>query len=242
MTYPLLFKPIDFTSRAQLEELMDGPCTYEEYRACILDLESVNRLLDGYQPILHWLSSLAGSHNKPLHIVDVGSGGGGMLRKLESSAICNEHQLKLVGIDQNPYAARISREISSPGSKISWVTCNVFSYASAEPIDVITSSLFTHHLSEDEIVQFLIWMEANARLGWFINDLHRSAVSFHTFRLLAWAMRWHRFVRHDGPVSIRRSFRSEDWLRMCEAANLPLQKIEIRKNAFGRLCVSRIKS
>lgn len=238
----MLFRLRDFSSRAQLEELMDNPCTYEEYSACIHDLESVNRLLNGYQPIFNWLFRLAKSHDKPLRIVDVGSGGGGMLRKLESSTIYRERKIALVGIDQNPYAARISQETSFSDSKILWVTCNVFSYVSEEPIDVIVSSLFTHHLSEDEIVRFLVWMEANAKGGWFINDLHRSAISFYTFHVLAWTMRWHRFVRHDGPVSIRRSFRYEDWMRMCAAANLPIQQIEIQKNAFGRLCVSRIKS
>jgi 2-polyprenyl-3-methyl-5-hydroxy-6-metoxy-1,4-benzoquinol methylase len=237
----MLSSSVDFSSRAQLEELMDAPCTYHEYRACIQDLETVNRLLQGYRPALEWLQRYIKSQDRPLLILDVGCGGGGLLRSLEASSLSDGNRVTLVGIDQNPYAERISREASPRGSRIRWVTCNAFSYEPDEKIDAIVSSLFTHHLSEEEIVRFLIWMEAKAQGGWFINDLHRSALSFYTFRTLAWAMGWHRFVRHDGPVSIRRSFRYADWLRMCKAANLPLDAVEIQKKAFGRLCVSRIK-
>jgi hypothetical protein len=38
---------------------------------------------------------------------------------------------------------------------------------------VIVSSHFAHHLSDADLVRFLRWMEGAARLGWFVNDLHR---------------------------------------------------------------------
>ena len=50
-------------------------------------------------------------------------------------------------------------------------------------------------------------MERHARHGWFINDLHRHPLPYHGFRLLARVMGWHRFVQHDGQVSIARAFK-----------------------------------
>ena len=50
-------------------------------------------------------------------------------------------------------------------------------YRSAKPVDIIVSSLMTHHLEDDQIVTMLKWMETTARIGWFINDLDRSEVS-----------------------------------------------------------------
>jgi len=235
----MLRDTMDFSQRADLHEWMDEPCAYEEFRTCLRDLEKVNTMLRGYRPSLAWVSSVLTGHTGPVHVVDVGSGGGGMLRALETWARAHNRPLRLTGIDLNPYAARAAQEFSADGSTIEWVTGDAFSYHDAKGADLLMSSLFTHHLPESEIVRFLAWMEENASLGWFVNDLRRSAKSYYAFKALAWVMRWHRFVRHDGPVSVRRGFMPEDWQRMCEAAGLPMSEIEIVAMPFGRLCVSR---
>lgn len=118
---------------------------------------------------------------------------------------------------------------------------DVYSCAAAAQADVVISSLLTHHLSEREIVRFLGWMESTARVGWFVNDLHRRSAPYYVFRAVAAVAGWHRFVRHDGPVSIRRSFVREDWERMCGAAGLDMGAVEIREYRPARLCVGRIR-
>jgi hypothetical protein len=122
---------------------------------------------------------------------------------------------------------------------IDWITGDAFSYT--QTADVILSSLFTHHLPEPEIVRFLAWMEAVARRGWFINDLVREKTPLQLFTALSKLARWHRFVRHDGPVSFRRSFREDDWRRMISAAGIPLTSITLQRWTPGRLCVGRLQ-
>ncbi len=119
------------------------------------------------------------------------------------------------------------------------MTGDAFTYA--DPVDVVLSSLFTHHLEEAEIVRFLTWSEAVAQCGWFVNDLCREVVPYKLFGVLAKAMRWHRFVQHDGPVSFRRSFREDDWVRMLSEAQIPLRDVRLARWAPGRLCVGRLK-
>jgi hypothetical protein len=53
-------------------------------------------------------------------------------------------------------------------------------------------------------------------------------------------MRWHPFVRHDGPVSISRAFRPDDWRRLLAAAAVRDARIE-RWFPF-RLCVSKVRA
>jgi hypothetical protein len=84
-------------------------------------------------------------------------------------------------------------------------------------------------------------MEQRTRLGWFINDLHRQAMPYHLFRLLARFTNWHPFVKYDGPVSIRRSFLAEDWQQLTTTAGLSAETISIQEYRPARLCVSRIK-
>lgn len=227
-----------FASRAQLAELMDEPTSYEEFRDCLHDLERVNRALSAYRPTLHWLRQFSAPQ---LHIVDAGCGGGDMLRHIEEWARRRLLTVQLTGIDRNPYARRAARDFTVPSSRIQWVTSDVFSYRPAQPVDIVISSLFAHHLSDAEIVRFLRWMEQTAARGWFINDLSRSRTSYRLFKLLARAMRWHPLVQHDGPISIQRSFTAEDWRRYIAEAGLAQAPIEIFSAWPGRLCVSRIK-
>ena len=68
-----------------------------------------------------------------------------------------------------------------------------------EAFDFIVSSQFTHHLTDDQVAMFIRWMEAHARRGWFIGDLHRHWLPYYGFGLLAWAARWHHFVLQRRP-------------------------------------------
>jgi SAM-dependent methyltransferase len=224
---------------AELAEWMDEPCSYEDFRQCLVDLGQVNRLTLGYRPTLDFLGRMA-KRRRPaeaLRIVDVGCGGGDLLRRIERWAKAGGVSVKLVGIDLNPYAARAAREFSAAGSAIEWVTGDAFSYD--RPVDVVVSSLFTHHLAEGEVVRFLAWSESVARVGWFVNDLCREELPYRLFGPWARWMGWHRFVRHDGPVSFRRSFREDDWERMLGAAGIG--GAQLARWTPARLCVERVK-
>ncbi|HZQ44364.1 MAG TPA: methyltransferase domain-containing protein [Acidobacteriaceae bacterium] len=248
--------PLTYARRAEpadLPELMDQPCTYEEFRDCLRDLAEVNRITQAYKPTLAFLSRIAERHeaSQPLRILDVGSGGGDGLRAIAHWAHERDVAVELTGIDLNPYSARAAREFgdrkssdsknrSAPlAANIKWLTADVFSYAADAQPDVIVSALFTHHLSSPEIVRFLQWSEQTARLGWFINDLHRSRRAAFFFRFLPVIFGWHPFIRHDGPVSLWRAFVPADWQKLLDEANISGASIE--SHAMNRLCVARIR-
>jgi len=136
---------------------------------------------------------------------------------------------------------QIARAATPADMAIEYRTGNVFDYSPDRPVDFIISSQTTHHLSEEELVRFVAWMERVAARGWFIADLHRHPVPFHAFRLLSRLAGWHRFVQHDGPVSIARSFRREDWRRILRAAGVDPESASIRWHVPFRLCVSRLR-
>lgn len=236
----------DFSRRAQLSEWMDEPCSYAEFRDCLRDLEHVNRTVLSYRPTLRWLDQFAAPameppHIEPLHIVDVGCGAGDMLCRIEAWARRRNIPVRLTGIDRNPFAVRAACEFSAPGSAIEWVNYDALSFRPRTQIHLIISSLFAHHLSDGEIVEFLEWMERTAVRGWFVNDLCRARFPYYAFKLLAHGMRWHRFVRHDGLVSIRRSFSSDDWRAYAGQAGLAADAVNIYSTWPGRLCVARVK-
>jgi len=238
---------IDFRQRVpprDLPELMDGESSYEEFRDCLRSLEQVNRWLLGYRPTLTWLAGLARSTrdpHEPVHIVDVGSGGGDLLRQIAGWAWRRRIAVKLTGIDLNPYAARAAAESTPEKLNISWVTGDALVFRPERPVDIVVSSLTAHHLEDDEIIALLRWMEATAQTGWFINDLERSERASRMFGWVAGLVGWHRFVRHDGPVSFRRAFREEDWVRLLAASEIPREALTLEHWRPGRLCVGRWK-
>ena len=135
---------LDFSARAQLTELMDGPCSREQLRACLRDLAKVNRWLMAYRPLLGWLDSLPlQNSNEPLRILDVGCGYGDGLRRIERWAQERAVGAELTGIDLNMDTVVIAAEASSAASAIEWVNADVFEYSSREPIDLVVSALFT---------------------------------------------------------------------------------------------------
>jgi SAM-dependent methyltransferase len=234
----------DFSRRVsprELLELMDGDCTYEEFRDCLRSLQQVNRWFLGYRPTLDWLKRLPRRLRNPVHILDVGSGGGDLLRQIAGWAQRRSIAVQLTGIDLNPYAARAAAESTPKELGITWVTGDALVYRPEKPVDIIVSSLTAHHLEDEEIITLLRWMEATAQLGWFINDLERSERSCRMFGWAAGVVRWHRFVRHDGPVSFRRALREEDWVRLLPTAEVPRDAVTVEHWRPGRLCVGRWK-
>ncbi len=239
----------DFTHRldpALLPELMDEPCSYPDFHDCVRDIAATTRLTGGYGPTMRFCRRALARHTSrsPLHVVDVGSGGGDVLRRLALWAGRRRISVQLTGIDLNPYATRAATEFSahdSRYSRIHWLTGDVFTSPVTQSPDIVLSSLVTHHMRDDEIVRFLRWSEDHARLGWFISDLVRSPRSYRTFRLLSRLMRWHRFVQNDGLVSIRRAFREPDWERLLAAAGIPADAVRIQRCALGRLCLTRLR-
>ncbi len=247
----------DFSHRVQPHELpewMDSPGTYEELRGCLRDLARVNRTTLGYRPTLRFLRRSLTAHTAsggrhpgqrsaetPLRIVDIGCGGGDTLREIERWGWRQRIPLQLTGVDLNPHAIRAAREFSPTQSAISWVVCDALSFTQPGGVDFVISSLLMHHLEETSIVELLVWMERVARRGWFLNDLRRTRTSFLLFQALARVANWHPFVRHDGPVSIRRSFQEEDWKRLLGKAEIPAQHCRVERYFPGRLCVGRLK-
>ncbi|MGD0628518.1 MAG: methyltransferase domain-containing protein [Terracidiphilus sp.] len=235
----------DFSQRAQLTELMDEPCSRDVLRACLRDIARTNRWTFAYRPLIAWLNAIATSPpalDEPLRILDVGCGYGDGLRRIEQWAESRRISVELTGLDLNPDASAIAAEATSASSKIQWVTADILTYIPGRTPHLVVSSLFTHHLDEDQIVEFIRWMEDHAQLGWFINDLSRAPVPYYLFRTFAKLARLHHFVQYDGPVSIARSFVATDWERMCSAAGMRDECVEIQAFRPARLCVSRRKA
>lgn len=222
---------------------MDGEdVSQADFAACLEDLARVNTLTLARWPTLSFIEEVlaASPAGEAPIILDVGFGAGDMLRAIDS--LCQRHgtPARLIGIDLNPRSKPAAAQMTPPQASIDYRTGDLFAWSDDEPIDIVISASVTHHMSDDEIRRFLTWMENRSRMGWFINDLNRHAFAYHGFRLLSAMMPWHPFIGHDGPISIARSFRREDWLRLLRDTDLD-HAARIEWRFPFRFCVSRRK-
>ncbi|MEM0909275.1 MAG: methyltransferase domain-containing protein [Pseudomonadota bacterium] len=231
-----------------LPEKMDGEPDLEVYRACLKHLAGVNVASFGYRPTVRFVEKVAAGHGStaPLNVLDVGSGYGDALRVIMKRLTKRGMRAALTGADLNPHAALIAQEAgkgealdeNAPVS-VRYVTADARALATgADRPDLIISSLFTHHLEDDEVEAFVRWMDQTTRIGWFINDLYRSRFAATGFYALTVLTQRHPYVRHDGPVSFARAFRRADWQARLAAAGVDGARIFM--GAPFRLCVEKV--
>lgn len=237
----------DFSKRDKTPELMDTEAVdYADFQTCLRQLAQANELSLAYRPTLAFFRRLMRKKRLPakcpIVVLDAGSGYGDMARKLDRWAAKHGIDVEIRGIDMSPWSARAAAEATPSGRPLKWITANLFEYRAEGGADIIMSSLFTHHLPDPMLIRFIQWMEENARIGWFINDLERHPLPYHFIKVAFWATRRHRFMRHDGPVSIASAFKKRDWVRLLREAGVPEVEANIETWVPFRLCVSRVKA
>jgi 2-polyprenyl-3-methyl-5-hydroxy-6-metoxy-1,4-benzoquinol methylase len=221
-----------------VEELMDAddldPSTYA---AVVGDLARVNVVTLAARPTLAFLGRAAAGRAH-LRVLDVGFGDGDMLRRIARWGVRRGIDLELVGVDLNPRSAPAARAHTPAGSPVRYVTGDYADLA-GEPWDCVISSLVAHHMTRAQLVAFLTWMERHADAGWLVNDLHRHRFAYHGFPLLARVARWHPMVRHDGQLSVARSYTADEWPPILADAGVTHARV-FRAFPF-RLCVERLR-
>ena len=226
-------------TRALAEEQMDAEDLDPAIYARVLkDLAQVNTVTMARRPTLAFLNRVTARSSTPLRILDVGFGDGDMLRRIAHWAKARHQSVELVGIDLNPRSAATANAHTSAGLPIRFRTGDYADLA-AEPWDVILSSLVAHHMTHDQLVAFLRFMDQHAKRGWFINDLHRHGFAYAGYPLLARICGWHRIVREDGTLSIARSYRPAEWPPLLAEAKI--QNARVFRTFPFRLCVEAIR-
>lgn len=208
---------LNFSNRSTDKELLDGksiPC--EDIILNMKELNTINSLLGGHKITLAGLRRLVGGM-KEISILEIGCGGGDNIRVIEKYCNAKGIRCQLLGIDINNDIAKFA---SSQNSKLK-LFCedyrNVF--LDSKP-DIIFSSLFCHHFTDNELVEQVQWMKSNSKVGFFINDLQRHWLAYYSIKILTRLFSKSYLVKNDAPLSVARSFRREEWLLILERAEI----------------------
>jgi 2-polyprenyl-3-methyl-5-hydroxy-6-metoxy-1,4-benzoquinol methylase len=220
--------------RVMADEIMDDPGQSEaDFSAALDGLETLNRITLAYPPLLRFLDDLVTEEGlTSLSLLDVGTGGGDALRAVARWGAKRGIALDLCGLDRSPWAERHAK---ARGTEAGWISCDVFDLPAGRRFDVVTCSLFAHHLDDATLVRFLRWLPMHTVRRWLILDLHRHWIPWAAVWAGTRLMRMHPMVSHDGPVSIMRGFVRADWTRLLAEAGV---EAEVHRVPLFRWAVS----
>ena len=182
-------------------------------------IAKINQLLGGNKLTLKGVEKLLEKvpNTNLITVVDVGCGNGDMLRKLADFGIENNLNLELIGIDANAFTVNYATDLSRKYSNITFRCQDIFDESFSEmKYDILLCTLTLHHFKNNEIIKLLAFFNANSRIGFVINDLHRSAVAYRLFQLICFVFRLNEMSRKDGLTSILRGFKKDELIAFSE--------------------------
>lgn len=216
------------TRSDELEFIDTGDYTPAEYEGCLVELRRVNRWLGDERALKNSLLREVERENlKEFSVLDVGAGSGELLRVIAGFARGQKRKAKLFGLDFNQFSARAIRAESKDFGEIHAVRADALKLPFADnTFDYAMCSLFTHHLKDEMVVETLREMRRVARRKIFVIDLHRHPAAYYFYTTVGRIFLHNRLVRHDGALSILRSFKPKELEELASAANLKKARVK----------------
>ena len=208
----------------------DLTCSGQVVNQTLSEIDYINKKLGGNQVTLNGLKILIKGKDlkKPIKIVDLGCGGGGMLRYLSDWSKTENLRIKFIGIDANPNIIDFAKKQSENYPDIEFSAMDILSEKyNQEFFDVILCTLVLHHFKKDELVSLLKNFKNQTSIGVVINDLHRHWLAYYSIKLLTSILSKSSMVKFDAPLSVKRGFLKkeiQDILRMADAESLSMIK------------------
>lgn len=144
--------------------------------------------------------------DRPLRILDLAAGGGDVLRGVVGWAERSGVGVEAVGLDRSATAVALANERTAAGAPIRFAVADVLGDDLPCDFDVVTSTLFLHHLDETDGVRLIRSMANAARRALVISDLRRSRAGLVMANVACRVLSRSSVVHYDGPQSVRAAF------------------------------------
>ncbi|AFC31393.1 chalcone and stilbene synthase domain-containing protein [Paenibacillus mucilaginosus 3016] len=184
----------------------------EDLREALRHLRRLNRVFRAAAPTLYGVRRLWEATGRPrtFTVLDAGAGSGDVNRRLLGWAEASGIDMRITLADITQEACDEAAAFFRDEPRIEVRRCNVLSLEEG-CADVVTGSQFLHHFDRAELPGVVGRMLKGARHGVVINDIHRHWIPWSAVWVAARVLSRNRYIRHDGPLSVAKGFRSADW-------------------------------
>lgn len=221
--------PAGLASRSLTPEVMDDPALDPaRHDRALVGLARLNRLSFSARSTWKAIRSLRPeSWERSVRLLDLATGAGDALRAFSQFADRDGASIELAGADVSATAlAHARRGAADMASSIDFIRCDVLEDQLPSGFDVLTCSLFLHHLTEDQIVSLLRKMAGAARIGFVVSDLRRSTLGYTLAALASRIVTRSDVVHIDALKSVRAALTMDEVRTLAAKAGLD---VEVRR-------------
>jgi 2-polyprenyl-3-methyl-5-hydroxy-6-metoxy-1,4-benzoquinol methylase len=197
----------------------DLPAT--EHGSALDGLARLNRW--SFAPSTLWsaVAEIARAERRPLTLLDVACGGGDLPVALARRARRAGLPLEVSGCDRSPTALAHARALAQRHDvPVRFVRRDVIADALPGSADIVTCSLFLHHLADAEAVALLGAMRDAAKQAVLACDLKRSRTGLLLATTFSRLLCRSPVVHADGPASVRAAFTKDELVGHARRAGL----------------------
>lgn len=210
--------------RHRLPELMDDlQLDPELHHAALRGLRRVNIISRSTQILWSVLRQTAAKvSHRPLRVLDVACGGGDLVVGIANRAARAKLNLEIDGCDISPRAVEYANEFASRNgiSHSCFFVSDAIHDQLPDDYDVVMSSLFLHHLDEDDATQLLQKMASACRHSVLLSDLRRTRLGYALAVVGCRLLTLSPIVHTDGPLSVRAAWSDTEVLGLTAAAGM----------------------
>lgn len=200
---------LDVHERQLRPEWMDQPgLDVNLHRTALRALDRVNAISLIHRHFWPAIRRLARKYPaREIRVLDVACGGGDVAVRLARAAQREKLRVTVEGCDLSPTAVSFAQERArKAGVDCRFFEFDVLSHEWSTDYDVIGTSLFLHHLTNDDAVKVLAKMAMATRHSVIVNDLVRSHYGYLLARFVARLLTRSPIVHADGPDSVAGAF------------------------------------
>lgn len=224
------------TNRSYDKELLDADgIPFEDIRQNMAELDFINTWLGGHGISIRGFQQLI-QNKKNITLCEIGCGGGDNLVAIAKWCIKKNITVQCIGIDIKKECIDVAKLQPLLQNNAQWLNCDYVEAKFITKPDIIFSSLFCHHFSNEELISQFQWMQQNCTLGFFINDLQRNTIAYHLIKMLSRLFSRSYLVKHDAPLSVARGFHKTELINLLQKAGMHNSDVS-RKWAFRYLLI-----
>ena len=204
-------------------EMIDRPASFAEIAGCLNTVTRLNGLFGGRWITLRHVRRLlrAVPPHRVITVLDVGAGAADIPVTLVRWARRHGRRLRVFALDRGRATLRYARAYTAPYPEITLIQGDALDLpVRPESVDIVISAMTLHHLGPEEAARYLREIDGAARRGWVVNDLVRGRIAHGLVWLLTRLLTRSAMARHDGPLSILRSYTPPEVTALCEKAGL----------------------
>jgi ubiquinone/menaquinone biosynthesis C-methylase UbiE len=187
------------------------------------DIARLNALFGGTRAVVRELKSFfergratGNGKRETWTLLDVGTGSGDIALAARAAARQLDIDLKAIGLELNPTAARIASAAGVP---------TIVADGSALPlgprsVDVVVASQVLHHLPRPVAVRWIATLDRIARRAVVLADLRRSRVAMAGVWAASVGLAMSGVTRHDAVVSLKRGYTKTEFDEMLRQAGV----------------------